>query len=446
MEVAMKTLLTLLLEVAVLLIPFRGAGQSTIPWSAFSSGFAVSTSPTSLVKSSVGEVCVGPMQGATSSVVGGFLGDTLLSGSTIRQATVGMNSGWNLISIPLRPANSSVATLFPGAASEAFAYSEGYIASATLSPAKGYWLKMDAVQNFAISGIRLATRDVSVVTGWNMIGLLETAVSTSAITTVPAGIVSSGFFGYQRGYFVASTLSPGKGYWVNASNAGVLQLGGGTVKQVVAGTTPSEAWTRIIVESKDGMVGVLYLAKAEEMKGNYELPPIPPAGVFDARFSSNTNTERTEQENLEIQLQSASYPLKVTAQNLNGRTLRLKDAVSGRLFNATLQEGKPLVVSQRLEKLILQQTDVPKEFALSQNFPNPFNPTTVIRYALPTKSFVRLTVYNTLGQVVRVIVNADADAGYHEVEFDASGMASGVYLYRLTAGSYVDTKRLIVVR
>jgi hypothetical protein len=92
------------------------------------------------------------------------------------------------------------------------------------------------------------------------------------------------------------------------------------------------------------------------------------------------------------------------------------------------------------------QGTLPLTIHLDQNYPNPFNPTTTIRYALPARSQVTLTVFNTLGQQLTTLVNEVQEAGYHDVRFDGSGLASGVYFYRLRAGVYVATKRLIVVR
>jgi photosystem II stability/assembly factor-like uncharacterized protein len=88
----------------------------------------------------------------------------------------------------------------------------------------------------------------------------------------------------------------------------------------------------------------------------------------------------------------------------------------------------------------------PVGFGLEQNYPNPFNPSTTIRYSLPVKSHVTLTVFNTLGQQVATLVNEGEDAGYHQVRFDGSGLASGVYFYRLQAGTYVETKKLLLLR
>jgi hypothetical protein len=70
----------------------------------------------------------------------------------------------------------------------------------------------------------------------------------------------------------------------------------------------------------------------------------------------------------------------------------------------------------------------------------------MIRYGLPQKTTVQLSVFNTLGQQVGVLVNGEQDAGYHEVRFDASGLSSGAYFYRLQAGSFIETLKLLLVR
>jgi hypothetical protein len=91
-------------------------------------------------------------------------------------------------------------------------------------------------------------------------------------------------------------------------------------------------------------------------------------------------------------------------------------------------------------------TDTAKEFVLAQNYPNPFNPSTSIAFNLPVSSDVTLSVYNVLGQKVATLVNGPMTAGTHSVAFDASRLASGIYIYELRAGSFVQQRRMTLVK
>jgi len=85
-------------------------------------------------------------------------------------------------------------------------------------------------------------------------------------------------------------------------------------------------------------------------------------------------------------------------------------------------------------------------FRLSQNYPNPFNPSTRIEYALSSQQFVTLKIYDLLGREVATLVNEEKQAGDHQVVFDASRLSSGVYMYRLTAGSFSASNKMIVMK
>lgn len=89
---------------------------------------------------------------------------------------------------------------------------------------------------------------------------------------------------------------------------------------------------------------------------------------------------------------------------------------------------------------------LPKEFTLNQNYPNPFNPSTTINFSLPAASFVRLKVFNLLGEEVRTIIDDFKEAGTYSVNFEASDLNSGIYLYRMEAGSYIQTRKMTLIK
>ncbi len=93
----------------------------------------------------------------------------------------------------------------------------------------------------------------------------------------------------------------------------------------------------------------------------------------------------------------------------------------------------------------LPTANIPREFILLQNYPNPFNPSTTIEFALPKPAFVMLKVYNLLGEEVATLIAEQRTAGIHQLNWDARGLASGVYLYRLEAGEFVRSKKLILL-
>jgi len=121
---------------------------------------------------------------------------------------------------------------------------------------------------------------------------------------------------------------------------------------------------------------------------------------------------------------------------------------TGTLIGSTGKAGVTgLVINGVVTNIMLSENEIkPSHFNLEQNHPNPFNPLTMINYQLPMTNEVELSIYNLLGERIITLVSEKQQAGSYQVEWDASGFASGVYYYRIKAGEFVKTKKLILLR
>ena len=128
------------------------------------------------------------------------------------------------------------------------------------------------------------------------------------------------------------------------------------------------------------------------------------------------------------------------------------DAMNGKIYpiwmrlDNTVLSVWAAIISEPLTGVEEQDSAMISDFGLRQNYPNPFNPTTSIEFFLPNASFVTLKIYNTLGEEVATLVSERLSAGKHRREWNASGMASGVYMYQIEAGEFADAKKLILLR
>jgi len=114
----------------------------------------------------------------------------------------------------------------------------------------------------------------------------------------------------------------------------------------------------------------------------------------------------------------------------------ISDGLTGKQLNDVLTYETDAVEVAKVGEI-----SIPKTYLLYQNYPNPFNPTTTIKFGLPRDERVKIVIYDVIGQRVKVLVDGVESAGYHDITFDASGLSSGVYFYRITAPSFNQVKR-----
>jgi hypothetical protein len=104
------------------------------------------------------------------------------------------------------------------------------------------------------------------------------------------------------------------------------------------------------------------------------------------------------------------------------------------------------VYFDRLVMTGIHTNNVPVSYSLSQNYPNPFNPVTKIDYSIAQRGVVKIQVYDILGRNVAVLVNSELNPGSYSVNFDATGLSSGIYFYRMTSGDFISTKKMVILK
>jgi hypothetical protein len=378
-----------------------------------------------------------------------------------------VTDGWNLLSIPIElirhPCYSKPYLCyfddfhfppehipFPP-----FRYDDAYKQFDTLEMGFGFWMKFDSAQSISFTGDPCTSDTFTLNKGWNIVGSVTYPVDVNSIESIPPGIFSSNFFGYTDHYIIADTIEPLHGYWLKVSDTGKIILRVPPDSSMTKNASVNERLNKlnkITITDAKGRKQALYISAGQlpvDIFGN--LPPIPPEGGFDVRFSDGKYIEQidqTQSKTLPIHISSPVLPVVISWEMKQ----KLQDAklIIGNKEVSLLDNGE-IKISQldsRNEIQIRSQMrfPIPKEFTLEQNYPNPFNPVTIIHYSLPVNCWVTLKVYNMLGQRVETLIEKQEEAGYKSIEFDASGLASGIYTYRLTVGTYTDVKKLILLK
>lgn len=133
-----------------------------------------------------------------------------------------VNSGWNLVSLPIEMEDSSKNSIFPGSVSPAFFFSGGYVIKDILQKGEAYWLKFNSAREYLLTGDEIKLDTINVNLGWNLIGSISRPVEVHTIMSEPENIINSEFYGYDSGYKTVQTIVPGKGYWVKVRQNGKL--------------------------------------------------------------------------------------------------------------------------------------------------------------------------------------------------------------------------------
>ncbi|HZV12286.1 MAG TPA: T9SS type A sorting domain-containing protein, partial [Candidatus Kapabacteria bacterium] len=391
--------------------------------------------------------------------------------------------GWNLVSLPVISPDPRVITVYPNALDNhtAFLYFQSsYQQVSSLDFGRGYFVKWGNIitnQDKEVSGIRqfaINPPDVPVSDGWNAIGSISVPIQTIGLQFAQRGslpvptLINNNVWAYDnnRGYRLVTAIYPGKGYWIDVQGDGYMTMvetappiadngsGSATGKDMAEMNVLLNQLT--VRDNAAREANVYFGSTTKQMNLNdYNMPPVPPSPSFDVRFATNRSVESNVTSSGSIlRFQTSDYPVVLASNNVKGNyeVTDLNGNVLGEIVGGQSNEititnrnihavnilAKPATASASL--------DVPTSESLTQNYPNPFNAATEFFYSVPTSEDVTVKVINALGQEVATLVNGNIDPGTYKAQFDATNLPNGVYYYKMTAGNFTATRKMILMK
>ncbi len=352
-------------------------------------------------------------------------------------SAINYNAGWNIVSVPVVANNMQASSIFSDASSNVFKFNNGYTVASALECGEAYWVKYSESGTKVLTG-SVTFDSVAISQGWNLIAPYNYNVNKTQITSQPENILRNLIYAFNNGYSVVNVMTPGNGYWVYAEQDGKIFYN--TVPLKTEDTERIVEDKYIVIVDASRKIMTLYFTNDNKKVSDYLLPPIPPDGIFDARFGNDKLFSNTKSEYEILNLRSARYPVTITSKGIN---LEINNG-----FNSViLSENKPLsITNKNVKSITINKIIVANKYSLFNNFPNPFNPETKIEYYLPEEANVKIDVFNSIGKLVTTLENGTKPQGLHKVTFKAGSLASGVYYYRLTAGKFVKVNKMLLLK
>ena len=256
---------------------------------------------------------------------------------------------------------------------------------------------------------------------WNLLSVPVYAFNYLKSQLFPASISSAFVFG-QAGYAVRDTLYPGEGFWIKFDSAQTIAIDGYVI--------PAE--TVAVIHGWNLLGSITSSVPPSSITSN-------PGGIITSEFFGYegsyipTDTLRP----------GKGYWVNV---DQDGQLILSSSGSASPAAAIRIQRTHELPPSPPQDRN--ERPDLPAAFYLEQNYPNPFNPVTVIRYQIPDRGDVPvvLKIYNVFGQEIATLVNGIEGAGFKSVNWDATNSPSGLYFYKIRAGSFSDIKKMILIR
>ncbi len=362
--------------------------------------------------------------------------------------TISYTEGWNMVGLPLGVEDASYNLIFPESIEGTlYSFDDGYTSGSDLTPGEGYWLRFENAGSTVIDGTPINELTLSLNEDWNLVSGLSEDISIYSVLDPDSILVPGTLYGFNDGYVAADMLSPGNGYWLRAFQAGDITLTSGGLAKVKPHNFSLKGKANSLSISGSELYFGIELSDKDRL--SYSLPPKPPPGAFDVRFSGDT---RIMVDKAEIEVMSPHETITISYDVVLDAGEYMHWVLStGSGGEHTLEGTGEITVPTEETFTLERKAIIPIAYALHQNYPNPFNPTTTLRYDLPVDNHTTLTIYDLNGREVNQIVNTSQPAGHHSVMWNATNsfgkpVSAGVYLYQIRAGEFVQTRKMVLLK
>ena len=243
------------------------------------------------------------------------------------------------------------------------------------------------------------------------------------------------------GYFLSENLVPGKAYWLRSSGEGEIIISSSVQGRRTKSDHLPDHLNSLTLNNK-----TLYFGEGvlENHLMSYSLPPKPPLGAFDIRFSGDTKLCSTD----ECVIEAMNYDDQLTLEcDIKGADKWEIIDENGDVFMCS--GPQILKLNGGSGRFILRNrtsSEIPTEFTLFPAFPNPFNPSTTIGFSLGSSATATLRVYDITGKIVNTLLEHELELGHHSVQWNASGFPSGIYFIQFSTDKFIETQKIVLMK
>ena len=312
-----------------------------------------------------------------------------------------------------------------------------------------YMIQMTTSADLVFEGtaVDFVNTPISLSTGWNLIGYLPQTPNNldNALSSIGENAAllknQTEFATYYEGFgwYGMDSLNPGDGYMINMVASAELIYGipdglvriDDKVEVDYHWTVDYRAFEHNMTITADVEIDGIQISEDDQLgvfvNGECRGTAVPTYFPLTDSYTINLMTYGETGDELSFRVYQSETNTEIEV-----------------LDNLTFEING--IIGNDIDPILLRAVVIPDEYSLSQNYPNPFNPSTTIRYQLPASGSVLLAIYNVNGQLVEELVNKQVEAGYHQITWNADNQPSGLYLVRITAGDYVSTQKMLLLK